>query len=67
MSKKQDSLHRIDLTKEYQLELEELKSSITDSLESAFITLESFSPTSTAKSSLPSSMLASVMYHKVHP
>ena len=52
MNKKQDSLHRIDLSDENKQEIEELKSSITDSLESVF-RLDDFSPTSTATSSLP--------------
>ena len=51
MNKNQDSLHRIDLSDENKLELEELKSSLTDSLESK---LDEFSPTSIATSSFPS-------------
>ena len=64
MSKKWDSLHRIDLSEENKLELEEIKSSITDSLESVFSTIEIFSPTSVAMSSLPSfDALISIVSH----
>ena len=51
MQQNQDSLHRIDLNDGDKLDLEELKSSLTDSLESR---LDEFSPTSIATSSLPS-------------
>ena len=52
MNKNRDSLHRIDLSDENKQEIEELKSSLTDSLESVS-RLHDFSPTSTAMSSLP--------------
>ena len=66
MSKNQDSLHIIDLIDENKLELEELKSSLTDSLESR---LDEFSPSSIATSSLPSfdTLVKAVLSHEGAP
>ena len=49
--KKRDSLHRIDLSDGDKTDIEEIKSSLTDSFESR---LDEFSPSSIATSSLPS-------------